>query len=92
MIDTPSLLDNLIAFDIKVEDDNLYDLSSQQSTSTIRTPSSDFVIYSQNVNRSNVTTHAVLSIASTMSPPADIILIQEHFFREDWDQRQDGPR
>jgi len=41
---------------------------------------SDFIIFSQNAHHSNTTVHAILSIASSMRPPADLILIQEPYY------------
>jgi len=80
MNNTTSLLDNLLAFDIKINDEDIYVPSTQQSTSTNATTINDFIIYSQNVHKNNVTVHTILSQASTISPPADIILIQEPYY------------
>ena len=82
MIDTTHLLDNLISFDISPDDDDLYVPSTHTSSpSASLPPSSSFTIYSQNVRKSNTTLHAVLSDASSLSPPADLILIQEPWYR-----------
>jgi len=77
MIDTTSLLDNLISFDISPDNDDLYVPSAHSSSPSVSLPPSSFTIYSQNVRKSNPTLHAVLSNTSSLSPPADLILIQE---------------
>jgi hypothetical protein len=80
MIDTTTLLDNLIAFSPKAEDEDLYVPSTQSTSTSFRSLTSDFIIYSQNVHKRNSTTHTVLSVASSMKPPADLILIQEPYY------------
>jgi len=78
------LLEDLIAFSPKPEDDDLYlpspippSSSSPHSSAPLPT---DFVIFSQNAHKRNTTTHAVLNVASSMRPPADLVLIQEPWF------------
>ena len=81
MIDMTHLLDNLISFDISPDDNDLYVLSAHSSSPSVSLPpSSSFTIFSQNVRKSNTTLHAVLSDASSLSPPADLILIQEPWY------------
>jgi len=81
MFSTTSLLDNLISFDVSPDDDDLYVPSAHSSSPPVSLPpSSSFTIYSQNVRKSNITLHAVLSDASSLSPPADLILIQEPWY------------
>ena len=76
------LLENLISFDLDSGNDEIYDIPGLSSSisSTLSSAPTDFVIFSQNVHKSNTSTHSILSIASTMCPPADIILIQEPSF------------
>jgi len=81
MFNTTSLLDDLISFDIAPDNDDLYVPSAHSSSPPCSLPpSSSFTIYSQNVRKSNITLHAVLSDASSLSPPADLILIQEPWY------------
>jgi len=80
MFSTTSLLDNLYSFDIAPDDDLYVPSTHTSSPSCSLPPSSSFTIYSQNVRKSNVTLHTVLSDASSLSPPADLILIQEPWY------------
>jgi len=84
-IDFDTLLANTVPFDnnLKLDDDDLYIPSSHPTSSSNSSVSpfpSDFVIYSQNAHCRNTTVHSILSIASSMRPPADLILIQEPYF------------
>ena len=74
------LLTNTIAFDPIPDDEEFYLPSTQNSSSSTSPFPSDFVIFSQNAQKSNTITHSILSIASSMRPPADIILIQEPYY------------
>jgi hypothetical protein len=82
-----SLLENIQSFSLIPDDDEFYLPNISSSPSSVSPPPisssptpSDFVIFSQNAHKSNKTTHAILNIASSMSPPADLILIQEPWF------------
>jgi len=83
--DFDKLLENLITFSPKPDEDDLYVPSSHPPSPDPRSSTplpSDFVVFSQNAHKRNSTTHAILQIASSLSPPADLILIQEpHFGR-----------
>ena len=82
-VDFTTLLANTISFDPPLlDDDELYVPSSYPSSSSKSSSPfpSDFVIFSQNARRSNSAVHAILSIASSMKPPADLVLIQEPYF------------
>jgi len=82
-IDFNTLLVNMIAFDPHtIDDEDLYIPSPHPSTLTKSSSPfpSDFIIFSQNTHRSNTAVHSILSIASSMRPPADLILIQEPYY------------
>ena len=78
------LLENTYTFEPAPDDDDLYVPSSQPTTSSSQIPHSplpsNFVVYSQNAHRSNSCMHSILSIASSMTPAADIIFIQEPYY------------
>ena len=81
--DFNNLSENLIAFSPNPDDDDLYVPSSHPPSSDPHSSTplpSDFVVFSQNAHKCNSTTHAILQIASSLSPPADLILIQEPYF------------
>jgi len=82
-IDFDTLLANTVPFeDLKLDDDDLYVPSSHPTSSSSSSSPfpTDFVIFSQNAHRRNTTVHTILSIASSMCPPADLILIQEPYY------------
>ena len=92
MNNTPDIFDNLFRFSPKIDDDDLYVPSTQPASSSNvifnHTPlpshphptPDDFIVFSQNAHRNNASVHAILSVASSMSPPADLILIQEPYY------------
>jgi len=55
-------------------------ISGQHSLPAKPVTQDPFTIFSQNARKSNTTTHAILNVASSLSPPADLILIQEPYF------------
>ena len=78
-----TLLEGLISFSPKPDDDKFYLPSTHvtsSSSSSFVPLSLNLVIFSQIVNKNNVTTHSILQIASSMHPPIDLILIQEPYF------------
>ena len=75
------LLQNTTAFSPEPDEDDLYVPSTHHSSSSIPNAfPSDFIIFSQNAHKGNSTTHAILSVTSSMRPQADIVLIQEPWY------------